>query len=215
MARRGSTQLPEFTRHEATTPPESPDLIEQLSFQHRQIRRLWDELQLAHRRNLEESHGSQGGYGILGQRELGRRLVRELAEHEALELEELYPVAAEVVGEAWAEHARADHAEVRDLLDEIDGENPQDEAVFDIFTQVLTKILAHLEEEEGIIFPMLRAVLPDGQLVAPRSGHLAGAPLAPVMDIAQAERDLAEEASGAGEPGHPSRSRFGLRLRRR
>lgn len=215
MARRGPTQLPGFTKHEATTPPENADLIEELSFQHRQIRRLWADLQLAHRRNLEEAHGPEAGYGILGQRELGRRLVRELAEHEALELEELYPVAAEVVGEVWAEHARADHAEVRDLLDEIDGENPQDEAVFDIFTQVLTKILAHLEEEEDIIFPMLRAVLSEEELAAPRSRHPAGAPRAPVIDIAQAERDLVEEASGAGQPGPRSRSRFSDRLRRR
>ena len=211
MARKGSTQLPEYTPH-PTTPPENPDLIGRLVFQHQEMRRLWAELQLAHRRHVEDVHRPDARYGTTGQRDVGRRIVRLLAEHEALELEQLYPLAADVVGEAWVEHATADHADISDLLNDVDGENPEDEGVFEIFTEVMTKVLAHVDEEESIIFPMLRAVLADEQL--PSSGRKAPAALPSsdeVINLAQAERDVATEDEGGN--GRSSKSRFRLKRR--
>jgi len=158
-------QLPEYVPHAATTPPEDPDLLGRLSFEHRQVQRLWSELQLAHRRHVEDAHRPEARFGVIGQRELGRQIVAALARHEALEIDSLYPAVARVVGEEWADHATAAHAEIDDLLGEVDGENPEDEGVFRIFTEVLTKVLAHIDEEEKIIFPMLRAVAPSGELV--------------------------------------------------
>ena len=211
MARKGSTQLPEYTPHR-TTPPEDPDLIGRLVFHHQEIRRLWAELQLAHRRHVEDVHRPEARYGSTGQRDLGRRIVRLLAEHEALELEQLYPLATDIVGEAWVEHATADHAEISDLLNDVDGENPEDAGVFEVFTEVMTKVLAHVDEEENIIFPMLNAVLADDQL--PSSGRSSPSALPPsddVIDVAQAERDLAVEDDGGN--GRSSKLRFRLKRR--
>jgi len=191
MGRRSSTQLPEYVAHAGTTPPDDPDLLDQLSFEHRQIQRLWSELQLAHRRHVEDVHRPEARLGIVGQRELGRQIVAALARHEADELERLYPAVARVVGEEWAEHATADHADIRDLLHEVEGENPQDDGVFEIFTEVLTKVLAHIDEEEKIIFPMLRAMGP-GEALAYRGGEEepeAARPGPRVIDLADAGAD--------------------------
>lgn len=211
MARKGLMQLPEYTPHAATTPPSNPDLLDQLSFEHRQIQRLWSELQLAHRRHVEDVHRPQARLGTPGQRELGRQIVQALAQHEALELELLYPTVGPVVGEAWAEHAKADHADIRELLDDLDGEDPEDERVFDVFVEVLTKAVAHIDEEERIIFPMLRAVLPSEQLIP--SGQASGRePLPPhpdVIDLAATERSVPSE----GREATNGKSRFRLRRR--
>jgi len=199
MARKGSMQLPEYVAHPATVPPEDPDLLEQLSFEHRQMQRLWGHLQLAHRRHVEDVHRPEARYGSSGQRALGQQLVQVLARHEALELEMLYPVVARTVGEEWAEHARSDHADVRDLLDEVDGENPEDEGVFDIFSEVLTKVLAHIDEEEKIIFPMLRAVVPSTELGKPgQPAQHEPAPPPEVVDLAGAEREAAAPPEDGG-----------------
>jgi len=111
MARKGWTQLPEYVPHAATAPPEDPDLIDQLTFEHRQVRRLWSELQLAHRRHLEDLHRPDARHGSTGQRALGRQIVQMLARHEAVELEMLYPAVDGIVGDAWTEHAKSDHAD--------------------------------------------------------------------------------------------------------
>jgi hypothetical protein len=194
MARRTTTQLPEEVPHAGTTPPQDADLLDQLSFEHRQVQRLWSQLQLAHRRHVEDTHRPEARYGSTGQLALGRQIVEALARHEAIELELLYPTVAGVVGDAWAEHATADHAEVRVLLDDVDGENPEDDHVYAAFEGVMAKVLAHFDEEEQIIFPMLRAVVPGDELGQPaRIDRPDSAPPAPeVIDLAAAEREAAE-----------------------
>lgn len=204
MARKGSTQLPEFTAHAATTPPEDPDLIEQLVFEHRQVQRLWSELQLAHRRHVAAVHRPEARYGMNGQRDLARQILQLLGEHESLETEALYPRTAPVLGDELVAHALADHAEIRDLLGEVEGEDPEDDGVFEILTEALTLVLAHFDEEERIIFPMLRAVLPGADLA--KAGPSAR-PGSEVVDVAAAERRM---AAGDGR-----RDRLRRRLLRR
>ena len=58
-----------------------------------------------------------------------------------------------------ADHAREEHKEIRRLLDEVDGRDPADEAVFATFTEILTNVVAHVAEEEAAMFPKLRASL--------------------------------------------------------
>ncbi len=208
MARKASTQLPEFVADPATTPPAGADLLEQLGFEHRQIERLWSELQLAHLRHIEAEHRPGARYGGAGQHELSRRIVTMLTEHEALELELLYPAVAQVVGEELAYHSRADHEEVRQLLDRVDGEDPTDEPVFQAFTSIMGKVMAHFEEEERIAFPMLRAVLTSQELEdmgrSARPQHSASD--GEVINLAEAEREQAEAAdSKAGLAGRGRR----------
>lgn len=199
MPRKGPTQLPEFVAHPATTPPSEPDLLDHLGFEHRQIERMWSELQLAHRRHLETEYQSGTLMGGHGQHELFRSIVTMLAEHDALELELLYPAVRRVVGDEMADHAISDHEELRNLLDDVDGEDPTNEIVFQGFTAIMTKLLAHIDEEERISFPMLRAILSSQELKdlgAPPRRSKASAPKDDVLDLAAAEREQEEAASG-------------------
>lgn len=212
MARRGSAQLPEFVANPATTPPKEGGLLEHLAFEHRQIEHLWSELQVAHTRKLPGQHRPGALLGGAGQHELSRRIVTMLAEHQALELERLYPAVSEVVGPELAEHLTADHEDIRQLLDEVDGEDPADEEVFEGLTELMTKVLAHIDEEERIAFSMLRALLSSQELQdlgpAPQRSQ-RDAPAGPgVIDLAAAEREQAEPVSA------PKRG-LGRRLLRR
>ncbi len=189
MARKASTPLPEFVAHPGATPPSAGDLLEHLSFEHRQIERLWSELQLAHARGLEHRPGAR--HGGNGQHDLARQIVTALAEHDACEVQLVYPTVGRVVGEQLAEHALADHEEIRLLLDRVDGADPGDEEVFLTFTTIMKKVLAHVEEEERIAFPMLRAVLTSEELAdlgVPPPREQPAAPGVDVIDLAAAER---------------------------
>ena len=116
------------------------------------------------------------------------------------------------MGEELAYHSRADHEEVRELLDRVDGEDPSDETVFQAFTSIMGKALAHFEEEERIAFPMLRAVLTTQELE--EMGRSARAqrpsPEGDVIDLAAAEPEQDE-----GAEAKVSLARRGRRLLKR
>ena len=204
MARKATPQLPEYVTH-ATARPEDGDLLERLNFDHRNIERLWAQLQLAHRRRLDNQH------------QLARQIVTALSEHEAIELELLYPVVGEVVGEELAEHARQDHADIGVALDEVDGCDPADDEVFTAWNKVMTRALAHFEEEERIAFSMLRAIMPAEKLAALGAGSFRPTRTAAepeVIDLAAAEREAAEAAAPEEEKATPAHRALRL-LRRR
>lgn len=195
MARKASPQLPERVTH-ATAPPEGSDFLVRLSFEHREIDRLWAQLQLAHRRRLDSQH------------QLARQIVTALSEHEANELELLYPVVGDVVGEELAAHARQDHADIRVALDDVDGCDPADDEVFAALGRVMTRVLAHIEEEERIAFPMLRAIMSAEELAALAAGPFRPIAAEPeVIDLAAAEREAAEAGQQGHKAGPASRAR--------
>ncbi len=201
MSRKASPQLPAYVTH-ATAAPEGADLLGRLSFEHREVDRLWAQLQLAHRRRLDS------------QNQLARQIVTLLSEHEATELELLYPVVSDVVGEELAEHARHDHADIRIALDDVDGCDPADDEVFVALGRIMTRVLAHFEEEERIAFPMLRAIVPTEELAALGAGSLQPPRTdaePEVIDLAAAEREAAQEDEGKAGPA--SRARRLLRRR--
>jgi len=224
MARKGSAPLPDHVADPATTPPAEGDLLDRLGFEHRQIERLWSEFRLAHGRHLEAEHRPGARFGGTGQHDLARQIVTALTEHEAVELQLLYPAVEEVVGQELAYHARADHEEVRQLLDDVDGADPADEAVFQAFTKIMSKALAHIEEEERIAFPMLRAVLTTQGLrdlgQPPVRAEVPG-PAGPaaengeVIDLAGAEREQARAEETTEETTKVGLADRGRRLLRR
>lgn len=200
MARKGSTPLPEFVAAPATTPPAEGSVLEQLAFEHRQIERLWSQLELAHRRQLASEHRPGARHGGGGQADLARQIVTAVAEHDAREVQMVYPAVSRIVGEELAEHSLADHEEIRLLLDKVDGADPADEQVFQTFRSIMRKLGAHVAEEESIAFPMLRAVLSDKELAdlgqpsaRAEAGQSDGALEATVIDLAAAERQQPDD----------------------
>lgn len=205
MPQKISREPLEYSRHPAMRPKQDPDLLDELAYEHRHIERLWTELQRAHR---YEAEGDPADWARLGdaddQRELGRRLIEALAKHEAVEDGILYPAAGRVMTEEWVTHARTDHETIRDLLDEAHGQDPGEERVFALFSEALARVVAHIQEEEKILFPVMRVEVSRGELTHP--GHPEGRELMPghpwVIDLAGAERDLeASNGNGNGNGG--------------
>lgn len=136
------------------------DIIELLVGQHREVEQRWTALQDA---RLAGSAGSAGSHA-----ELGRSIVALLSQHDALETQVLYPELRERAGDEGrrlAEHSLGEHRQVRELLARVDGKDPADEAVFTMFQECLAAVVAHVQEEEGRIFPLLRAEVDQDRLV--------------------------------------------------
>jgi hemerythrin superfamily protein len=130
-----------------TRPGGSEDPLDFLSHQHRQVEQLWIQLEAAH------------GAGDDMQSELAQQVVAMLSQHDAVEVQLLYPTLRERGGERGQElanHSLTEHQKVREQLQEIDGKDPRDEQVWATLSQCIADVQHHVEEEEGEIFPLLR-----------------------------------------------------------
>jgi hemerythrin-like domain-containing protein len=96
---------------------------------------------------------------------LFEQLKTSLTLHAQVEEEIFYPAmeefeeAEELVTESYEEHA-----EVKDLLEEMTGLNPQDEEFQDLLTQLKDSVQQHVEEEEAEMFPQAEELLGEDRL---------------------------------------------------
>jgi iron-sulfur cluster repair protein YtfE (RIC family) len=89
-------------------------------------------------------------------RDLMDQLCRELEMHTLLEEEILYPAAAQVAELAiLVEEAHADHARVREVIDEIREMDGTDEQLAGLVLQLAEDVEQHVSEEENVLFPQL------------------------------------------------------------
>jgi len=89
-------------------------------------------------------------------RELIDRLCRELEVHSAIEEEILYPAAAQVPELAiLVDEALADHARVREVIDDIREAQGDDEQLAGLVLQLAEDVEQHVSEEEHVLFPQL------------------------------------------------------------
>jgi hypothetical protein len=192
MLRRGSRKVPEYGAHVAMDLPKEPDLLQRLNYEHRQIRQLFADLQRAHGHRVEGAVRPEPRLLDATEKDLAHMLVELLGQHEAVELEVLYPAAARVMSGAWADDAVAEHEAFRTRLAALDGENPEDEAVYEDLCDVMTRVLAHIDEEEKIVFPAMRMDLPPADLAALRHPGafemLLGPPPPPPKELSAEER---------------------------
>jgi hemerythrin-like domain-containing protein len=203
MSLRPSRKAPAYTAHSAVAnPPSGTDLLQRLTYEHREFRKLWEDMQRAHIRDRGQGHAvDDARLGDSNQFDLSQQILEALAEHEALELELLYPVAAGVMNDDWADHARDQHAEVRSQLESIEGKDPEDERVYEIFSSAVTRIVAHMDEEDKVLFPIMRLVLPPEALMVDRHAvKIKHVPPPPKLDdevyVDITDRQLAAGAHG-------------------
>lgn len=199
-----SRKAPAYTAHSAVAnPPSGTDLLQRLTYEHREFRKLWEAMQRAHIRDRGEGHAvDDARLGDANQFDLAQEILQALAEHEALELELLYPVAVDAMNGDWTDHARNEHAEVRSQLESIEGRDPEDERVFEVFSTAVTRIVAHMDEEDKVLFPIMRLALPPEALMVDRHAvkikHVPPPPKRDdevYVDLAGAERELEAERS--------------------
>jgi hemerythrin superfamily protein len=85
--------------------------------------------------------------------------VTALSQHDAIETQLLYPELRGLgdQGRQLSDHSLEEHQRVRELLKEVDGKDPRDDAVFTSLGSCIALVMDHVREEEGVIFPLLRA----------------------------------------------------------
>ncbi len=134
---------------------EQRDVIEVLEHDHREVEEMFTE--------LEGLFGP--GADADRRREVTDNVTIELVRHAVAEEVVVYPRVKQKVSEEEAERARREHAEAEETLkrlEKMDSDDPRFEA--EIRT-LMTEIRGHVAEEEGEMFPHMRTVFTDEELV--------------------------------------------------
>ncbi len=94
-------------------------------------------------------------------RDLVEKMIEELSIHAAIEEQVLYPAAREAVPESEDDvlEALEEHHVVKWTLSELDGMEPTDERFTAKVTVLIQGVRHHVKEEEGELFPQLRAAM--------------------------------------------------------
>jgi hypothetical protein len=177
-ARRGTLRVPEYDPYFADHLPPVPDLPQRLTWEHRQIEKLWNDLQRLHH---HDGTSPLPRAGLDTEAAIAQKLVQALADHEATEITALYPAAARAMTPAWADAAQAEHAELHALLDQVEGQDPADPAVFEVFDRVMSRMVAHMNEEDNVVFPVMRVASSREDLVNPEGCDFLGLPAGKTM----------------------------------
>lgn len=128
------------------------DIIAVLTTDHREVEGIFAKLEI----------------GEGDRHQLVSKMVEELSKHDAMEKELLYPVVESDVpgGQSMGQAAIAEHEHVVDVLHRIDKSkdlaSPQAQA--DLST-LMREVRHHVQEEEGQIFPALRAAVNEEDLI--------------------------------------------------
>jgi hemerythrin superfamily protein len=141
------------------------DVIALLLRQHREIRRLFTQLDT-----------------VTGdvRREAFRSLVRLLAVHETAEEEVVHPVARTAKGAELIVDARVgEEHKAKELLSTLDEMGPEAAGFDSLLTQLRRDVLAHAEQEELEEFPRLQAACSPDQLHGMATAVRAAEGLAP------------------------------------
>ena len=131
-----------------------PDLIDVLIKDHDELRELFAKLTDPH---------------LLPERsqELSSVAIAELVRHTVAEEAYLYPTAQEVLdgGEELVRREIADHTRAEKLMKDLEGVPVHHTRYFKLVSELAEEVRAHLEEEETVLFPQLRAACDPNELL--------------------------------------------------
>ena len=133
--------------------PEKNNVIAELTADHREVEEMFARLKA-----LEP--------GDEQARDVADEFTMELVRHAVAEEQYLYPAVREHVsgGDALADKELEDHGKIEQLLKDLEG-LPSDDANFGpLVDRLITEVTAHVEDEEGQLFPALLAACSFEQL---------------------------------------------------
>jgi hemerythrin superfamily protein len=187
---------------------EQRDVIEVLTQDHREAEEMFQEL---------EALMADGAANQDRRRTVVDRVTIELVRHAVAEEVVVYPAVKEKVSAEEAERAKREHAEAEETMKRLERLDPDDPSFDTEIRKLMSDIRTHVAEEEGEMFPHMREVMSQEELVglgrkveaikklAPTRPHPAvpndpGARLAagPAASLFDRLRDL---ASGRGKEG--------------
>ncbi len=122
------------------------DVIAVLTHDHREVEQMFTELE-------------QLGEGDVDRRrKLTEKVIIELVRHAVAEEAYLYPAVRELVpgGDELADRELAEHAEAEQTMKQLEQTDVDDPDHAVLLDQLMSVIRAHVQEEEGELFPQLR-----------------------------------------------------------
>ena len=138
-------------------PQDRRDVIEVLTHDHREVEQMFAE--------LESLRGATGVAQRARRKDLVDQVTIELVRHSVAEEAEVYPRVAEKVGGAEVERAKSEHAEAEETLKRLERLQPDDPSFAGELTTLMEEIRQHVAEEEGEMFPHMRRVFTEDELV--------------------------------------------------
>ena len=138
-------------------PQDRRDVIEVLTHDHREVEQMFAE--------LESLRGATGAAQRTRRKDLVDQVTIELVRHSVAEEAEVYPRVAEKVSAAEAERAKSEHAEAEETLKRLERLQPDDPSFAGELTTLMEEIRQHVAEEEGEMFPHMREVFTEDELV--------------------------------------------------
>jgi hemerythrin superfamily protein len=151
---RGAARAKGRSRPATSRRASSPDVIAVLKQDHRDVREMF-------RRFKKLGPNAQKS-----RQRLADQIVRALSQHAAVEEQVLYPKARTLRGGArLADHAIDEHREIKEALDTLSHLTSDDAEMAQVVRQVESRVLEHLKEEEGELFPKLRREASKEELV--------------------------------------------------
>ncbi|MDQ1730555.1 MAG: hypothetical protein QOK10_714 [Pseudonocardiales bacterium] len=133
------------------------DVIDILIKDHREVERMFLE--------LETLRGLSDDATRARRKDLVDQATIELVRHSVAEEAEVYPRVKERVSEQEAEHAKQEHAEAEQTMKRLESLQPDDPGFDQELATLMREIREHVAEEEGEMFPHMRAIFTPEELV--------------------------------------------------
>jgi hemerythrin superfamily protein len=167
-ASKGASTKPAAKKTAGSKPSDSPDAIDLLTADHKEVKALFKEYD-----KLVKAEAESGE-----KQAIALQICVMLTAHATAEEELFYPAAREVLGEDedLVDEADVEHASAKDLIAQIETGTP-DDPLYDAKVKVLGEYIDHhVKEEEGEMFPKVRKSDLDldalGQDIAARKAEL-------------------------------------------
>lgn len=137
-------------------PENQHDVIAILEHDHREVERMFDE--------LEALRGVRDGDAAGRRKDLVEQVTIELVRHSVAEEMLVYPQVEKKVGVEEAEHAKHEHAEVEETMQRLERLDPEDPAFDQELDTLMREVRHHIAEEEGEMFAHMRQVFEQDEL---------------------------------------------------
>lgn len=159
----------------------SVDAVALLANDHRAVEAMF--------RNLvpgSAASGSSSGTPDIDRGTVVGQIIEELSRHAEIEEEHLYPAIREHVpdGDDLADHAEEEHAQVKEMLDQLEGMDPNSREAEELLQELRQSVEEHFQEEEAPdgLFAQVRSAM-DSESLQELGSQLAEAKLRRTVDM--------------------------------
>jgi hypothetical protein len=132
------------------------DVIEVLEHDHREVEEMFAELETLRGASTEEAKERR--------KAVTEQVTIELVRHSVAEEVLVYPQVEDKVSAEEAEHAREEHAQAEETLQQLEKLDADDPAFDDELATLMAEIRHHIEDEEGEMFAHMRQVMDPAEL---------------------------------------------------